>query len=258
MEVPCVPEFQGSHLHKELVNRGIVAFKDDKRIEMGDSISEEISRAIRESRFALVVLSNNYSSSRWCLEELLMIMDLHFKKEMKVVPVFYGVDPSHESGEWEALAKPPSPGVSLTGFQGYFLEHGVSYPRGKFLATTLCLSENSSVELGHQEIKARFRSRNVFAVLDNVDDIKQVHTLAKDSGWFSPGSRIIITTRDKGLLNACGLRTVYEVKCLDIDASLKIFNQLAFEGGFPPSDVYEKLSIRASCLAQGLPAAIEA
>ena len=25
-----------------------------------------------------------------------------------------------ESGEWEALAKPPSPGVSLTGFQGYF------------------------------------------------------------------------------------------------------------------------------------------
>ena len=122
----------------------------------------------------------------------------------------------------------------------------------------LCLSESSSVELGHQEIKARFGNRKVFVVLDNVDEIKQVHALAKDSGWFGPGSRIIITTRDKGLLSACGVKTVYEVKCLDIDASLNIFNQLAFEGGFPPSDVYEKLSIRASWLAQGLPAAIEA
>ncbi|CAN6936959.1 unnamed protein product [Brassica oleracea var. botrytis] len=84
-----------SHLHKELINRGIVTFKDDKRLEMGDSISQEISRAIQQSRFALVVLSKNYASSRWCLDELLMIMDLHFKKEMKVVPIFYGVDPSH-------------------------------------------------------------------------------------------------------------------------------------------------------------------
>lgn len=62
---------------------------------MGDSISQEISRAIQESRFPLVVLSKNYTSSRWCLDELLMIMDLHFKRGMKVVPVFYGVDPSH-------------------------------------------------------------------------------------------------------------------------------------------------------------------
>ncbi|CAH8331420.1 unnamed protein product [Eruca vesicaria subsp. sativa] len=139
-----------------------------------------------------------------------------------------------------------------------YRKRGVSYLRGKFLSTTLCLSENSSVELGHQEIKARFWNRKVFVVLDNVDDIKQVHALAKDSGWFGPGSRIIITTRDKGLLNACGVRNLYEVKCLDIDASLKIFNQLAFEGRYPPSDVYEKLSIRASWLAQGLPAAIEA
>lgn len=138
-------------------------------------------------------------------------------------------------------------------------EHGVSYLRGKFLSTTLCLSENSSVELGHQEIKARFGNRKVFVVLDNVDDIKQVHALAKDSGWFGPGSRIIITTRDKGLLNSYEGRTVYvyEVKCLDTVAALTIFNQLAFEGGVPPEN-FEKLSIRASKLAQGLPAAIEA
>lgn len=83
-----------SHLHKELVNKGIVTFKDDQRLEISDSISEEVRRAIQESRFALVVLSKTYASSRWCLDELLTIMDLCLKKEMKVVPVFYGVDPS--------------------------------------------------------------------------------------------------------------------------------------------------------------------
>lgn len=40
-------------------------------------------------------------------------------------------------------------------------EHGVSYVRKKFLSTTLCLSEKSSVELGPQEIKARFENRRV-------------------------------------------------------------------------------------------------
>ncbi|CAH8334603.1 unnamed protein product [Eruca vesicaria subsp. sativa] len=138
-------------------------------------------------------------------------------------------------------------------------EHGVSSLREKFISTTLCtLSEKSSVELGPQEIKARFENLKVFAVFDNVDDVKHVHALAKDFAWLGRGSRIIITTRDKGLLNSCGVKIVYEVKCLDSDDALEMFNQLAFEGGFPPTNVYEKLSIRASCLAQGLPAAIEA
>uniref|UniRef100_A0A0D3AQ72 ADP-ribosyl cyclase/cyclic ADP-ribose hydrolase n=2 Tax=Brassica oleracea TaxID=3712 RepID=A0A0D3AQ72_BRAOL len=48
-----------SHLHKELVNKGIVTFKDDKRLEISDFISPELSTAIKESRFALVILSKN-------------------------------------------------------------------------------------------------------------------------------------------------------------------------------------------------------
>ncbi|KAL0806519.1 hypothetical protein Bca101_099011 [Brassica carinata] len=69
----------------------------------------------------------------------------------------------------------------------------------------------------------------------------EVKVFAQDTSWFGPGSR-----------------TVYEVKCLDTDDSRKIFNQLAFEGGLPPSECYDKLSIRASRLAEGLPCAIKA
>ncbi|XP_019093907.1 PREDICTED: disease resistance protein RPP5-like isoform X4 [Camelina sativa] len=361
-----------SHLHKELVNSGVVTFKDDKRLEIGDSISEEISRAIQDSRFALVILSKNYASSRWCLDELLMIMDLHFKKEIKVVPIFYGVDPSHvrhqtgsftfdkyqgleiakkvtnwrkaltqiasiagkdfatcedealmieeivegisnqllimqpvdysdivgmethmellnsllsmESGDevrmigiwgmggigkttiarclFDRFSRPFPSRCFLENVSKIYRNHDASYLRKKFISTALGLAEEkmkfSSVEIGPQEIKARFGRRKVFVVFDNVDDMKQVHALAKESNWFGPGSRIIITTRDRGLLISCGVRTVYEVKCLDTGAALQLFNQLAFEGGLPPSELYEKISIRASWLAQGLPAAIEA
>ncbi|KAJ4870254.1 NB-ARC domain-containing disease resistance protein [Raphanus sativus] len=39
--------------------------------------------------------------------------------------------------------------------------------------------------------------------------------------------------------------------------SIRVFKQVAFDGGRPPSDVYEQLSIRASKLAQGLPSALD-
>ncbi|KAJ0232056.1 ADP-ribosyl cyclase/cyclic ADP-ribose hydrolase [Hirschfeldia incana] len=139
--------------------------------------------------------------------------------------------------------------------------HGVSYLT-RFLSTTLGLSEKKmkfpGAELGPHELKSRLENRKVFVVLDNVDDMKQMHALAQEFSWFGPGSRIIITTRDKGLLNSYSVRTVYEVKCLDTDDSLQIFNQIAFEGGLPPSDCYNHLSFRASMLARGLPSAIEA
>ncbi|CAA7013290.1 unnamed protein product [Microthlaspi erraticum] len=83
-----------SHLHNALITRGIVTFKDDQELHIGDSISDELRGAIQTSRFAIVVISKNYASSRWCLDELRLIMELRMKKEIKVVPIFYGVEPS--------------------------------------------------------------------------------------------------------------------------------------------------------------------
>lgn len=90
-----------------------------------------------------------------------------------------------------------------------------------------------------------------------MDDAKQVSALAKDIRWFGPGSRIIVTTRDKRLLNSCG---VYDVNYLDDDVALQLFERIAFQGDQPPSssDYYKDLLCRVSRLARGLPLALQA
>ncbi|KAH0657757.1 hypothetical protein KY289_026505 [Solanum tuberosum] len=50
------------HLYEGLKNRGIFTFQDDKRLELGDSITEELLKAIEESQVALVVFSENYAT----------------------------------------------------------------------------------------------------------------------------------------------------------------------------------------------------
>ncbi|KAI5312906.1 hypothetical protein L3X38_042080 [Prunus dulcis] len=83
-----------SHLYHELQLRGIKTFKDDPKLERGTPISSELCNAIEESRLAIVVLSPNYASSSWCLDELTKILQC-MKSVGTILPVFYNVDPSH-------------------------------------------------------------------------------------------------------------------------------------------------------------------
>lgn len=113
-----------------------------------------------------------------------------------------------------------------------------------------------SVEKGCSRIKSKLKDK-IFLVLDDVDDVDQLHALAKETSWFKPGSRIIITTRDFGLLSSFGVRLVYHVSFLEKDDAIKVFEKVALKGE-APSDIYQQFSIRASRLAQGLPSALEA
>ncbi|XP_054819931.1 TMV resistance protein N-like [Prosopis cineraria] len=74
--------------------KGIITFRDDEGLERGKVIKSDLFQAIEESLYAIVVLSPNYASSTWCLDELLKI--LHSKKVLglQVFPIFYGIDPS--------------------------------------------------------------------------------------------------------------------------------------------------------------------
>lgn len=93
-----------SHLYKALVTRGISTFKDNRKLEMGDYIPTKLCTAIRTSKIAILVISHNYATSGWCLDELQLIMELVEKKEIEVVPIFYGVNPSdvrHHRGNFD-------------------------------------------------------------------------------------------------------------------------------------------------------------
>ncbi|KAH0982040.1 hypothetical protein GBA52_009217 [Prunus armeniaca] len=83
------------HLYRALEVAGIHTFRDDDEIERGANILAELQRAIQESRVSIIVFSKDYASSRWCLDELVTIMDRRETNEHMVLPIFYDVDPSH-------------------------------------------------------------------------------------------------------------------------------------------------------------------
>ncbi|XP_054780440.1 TMV resistance protein N-like [Prosopis cineraria] len=82
-----------SHLTKELRRKQVDVYVDD-RLERGDQISSALDEAIEGSMIALVIFSKDYASSKWCLQELVKIMECKEASGQIVLPVFYCVDPS--------------------------------------------------------------------------------------------------------------------------------------------------------------------
>ncbi|XP_018480640.1 disease resistance protein TAO1-like [Raphanus sativus] len=95
------PSFRGedirknflSHIQKEFTRKGITLFKDNG-IKRGESIGPELMRGIRGSKIAIILLSRNYASSKWCLEELVEIMKCREELGQTVMAIFCKVDPS--------------------------------------------------------------------------------------------------------------------------------------------------------------------
>lgn len=82
-----------SHLYNALHKKGINTFIDNE-LRKGDEISPTLLKAIEESRILIVILSENFASSTWCLDELTKILECKRKNEQMVLLVFYDVDPS--------------------------------------------------------------------------------------------------------------------------------------------------------------------
>ncbi|PRQ33604.1 putative TIR domain-containing protein [Rosa chinensis] len=79
------------HLHRNLVQRGINTFIDDHDLPRGEEISEALLRSIEGSKLSLIVFSENYASSKWCLDELVHILGCRRSKKQMVWPIFYKV-----------------------------------------------------------------------------------------------------------------------------------------------------------------------
>ncbi|KAG7941008.1 hypothetical protein I3843_16G016000, partial [Carya illinoinensis] len=94
-----------SHLYQALDGNAINTYKDIVDLTKGDEISDALVKAIETSKILIIVLSKNFAGSKWCLDELLKILDCKDNKTTKqiVLPIFYQVDPMdvwHQNGSF--------------------------------------------------------------------------------------------------------------------------------------------------------------
>ncbi|CAN7033531.1 unnamed protein product [Brassica rapa subsp. trilocularis] len=370
------PSFHGAdvrtnflgHVVKELRSKGIDLFIDND-IERSKSIGPELVDAIKGSRIAMVLLSENYASSTWCLNELVEIMKCRQEFGQTVMSIFYQVDPSdvkkqtgqfgkvfrktckgktedeirrwkraltevaqiagfHSSnGKSEAemiediatdvsnklsLSAPCSDFDGLVGMESKMTEmrsllqldsdevrkigilgpsgigkttiarsifnrHSQDFQLSVFIdnikrnyAIPAC-SDDYSVKLNLQKhfmsqltnetctsishlgvVKDRLKDKKVLVVLDDVDRLVQLEAMAKESSWFGPGSRIIITTQDQKVLKASGINHIHKVCLPSHDEALQMFCMYAFDQK-EPKDGFQELAWKVSDLVGSLP-----
>ncbi|XP_042488133.1 TMV resistance protein N-like, partial [Macadamia integrifolia] len=98
-----------NHLYNALDVAGIHTFMDDVQLRTGEEIGPDLLSAIQQSRISVPIFSKNYVSSKWCLNELVEIVECKKTMNQHVLPIFYHVDPAevrHYTGIYaEALHK---------------------------------------------------------------------------------------------------------------------------------------------------------
>ncbi|MED6149422.1 hypothetical protein PIB30_062233 [Stylosanthes scabra] len=357
------------HIFFALERRGIKTFKDDYDLPRGELISEGLINAIKKSMFALIVLSPNYASSSWCLDELQTIVECRSKFGQQFLPVFYGVEPSdvrHQRGTFkEAFAKHEQSFKEdgekvkrwrdaleeVAGYSGWnskdkyeaaLIEtvvdhiHKILIPKLPSWADNLIGLEKRITELSsligmklddirfigiwgmggigkttiarlvYESIKEDFIvscflaniremcatngivhiqrellshlnvrhnyfhnsfdgkkiianslcNKKVLLVLDDISHLSQLNHLAGKQEWFGPGSRILITTRDKHLLVTHGVHQTCELEGLVSNEALHLFCLKAFKRDWPRRG-YLDLCKEVVEYTKGLPLALE-
>ncbi|OMO57261.1 hypothetical protein CCACVL1_25876 [Corchorus capsularis] len=353
-------------LYDCLVENGIRVFRDDDGLERGDQIAPSLLEAIEDSAASIVILSRDYASSHWCLEELARICEL----KRLILPVFYKVDPSDvrkQRGSFEIafcshemrfgidkvkiwrnaletvggiagwvftdeksdekqliqvvvrevlkevnntpfkvatfvvgldkrvadLIKEldvKSNGVKILGLHGMggigkttlakavfnkilphfdfrsFIsnvrdlsrqEDGLIFLQNKIMED-LSITTLNNVDANASKIRKFVNEKNVLLVLDDVDEVSQLHPLgATISKWQGDGrSRIIVTTRNRGVLGEHYVNHLYEVKELYFEPALELFSYHTL-GRPKPTDEFMKLSKQIVTLTGNLPLAVE-
>lgn len=111
-----------------------------------------------------------------------------------------------------------------------------------------------NVHRGKARMKARLGNIRALVVLDDINHKNQLDAL-NSKGYFGPGSRVIVTTRDQHILKL-GQAKIYEMKEFENDEALQLFSWHAFLRPCPDQD-YKDLSLGIVEACRGLPLALE-
>ncbi|XP_061943576.1 disease resistance protein RPV1-like isoform X5 [Populus nigra] len=175
-----------SHLHTALDRKQILTFIDYQLVR-GDEISASLLRTIEEAKLSVIVFSENYASSKWCLEELAKVIERRRNNGQIVIPVFYQVDPSHVRNQ--------------TGSFGDALDRlikkkALTMDKEQSFRDALTDAANlSGWSLGNSELESEFIKNIVGDVLEKLHAMSSSHTT---TGLFGIDVRV---SKVESLLN---------------------------------------------------------
>ncbi|KFK33225.1 hypothetical protein AALP_AA6G346600 [Arabis alpina] len=240
-----------SFFHEQIywgrVSRGdhwtLYSFMGQKQggIERSQTIALELIRAIRESRISIVVLSKNYASSSWCLNELVEILEC----KNIVMPIFYQVDPSDvrkQTGDFGTAFKKSCKGKT-------------EEEKQRWSQALIDVGNIAGEHFGIGKNEARMIEKIAKDISDKLNattSSRDFDALANETTWFGHGSRIIVTTEDKELLKQHDIDNIYHVDFPSREEALEIFCKYAFKQSSPPDELIE-LSKRVTELCGNLP-----
>ncbi|CAN1811626.1 Disease resistance protein L6 [Linum perenne] len=92
-------------LHKYLVHTKIRTFLDNEDLRKGEKMAPSLVKAIKESKVYIPILSPDYASSKWCLQELSQMVKCCKQGNGHIIlPIFYMMAPRdvrHQEGSYK-------------------------------------------------------------------------------------------------------------------------------------------------------------
>ncbi|KAK3417782.1 hypothetical protein EUGRSUZ_H03746 [Eucalyptus grandis] len=133
---------------------------------------------------------------------------------------------------------------------------GIEYLQQQLIRDILKIQQViRNIDEGKEIIKERLRIKKVLLLLDDVEENEHMDALVGKRDWFGEGSKLIVTTRRKDVLDVWEVDWRYELTCLNSYQSLQLFRKYAFRGESLTNN-YISQSMRAVHIAGGLPLAI--
>ncbi|XP_043717732.1 disease resistance protein RUN1-like [Telopea speciosissima] len=93
-------------LHRALEREGIIVFLDSEDLWGGKEIQPALNDAIQQSKISIAIFSKGYVDSKWCLRELVKIVECHSRRssnDQKILPIFFDVNPRDVRNQTEVM-----------------------------------------------------------------------------------------------------------------------------------------------------------